>query len=135
MTNKKLIRDRKVYGVPRLPRKIDAMYDNVCRGNLYAYYLDPNPARDDQVYLKLSKLKQRYSWDSPNGTERVAEHYMNDIIARQMGERTYNHIRRTPSWLLKLEFAVKHETNRALRREIDDRLRYMYRDYKKEWLD
>ena len=49
--------------------------------------------------------------------------------------RTYYHIRKTPLWLLKFEFGVRHETNRELRREIDRRLEYMFRNEDKEWLD
>ncbi|MBS3134062.1 hypothetical protein J4214_02415 [Candidatus Woesearchaeota archaeon] len=132
---KQIRRNQKVYGVPKLPQKIDAMYDNICRGNLVAYYLDADPVREDPVYLKLKKLKATYSWDSPNGSERFAQHLMFDMVARQMREKTYYHIRKTPLWLLKFEFGVRHETNRELRREIDRRLEYMFRNEDKEWLD
>jgi len=127
-------RSQKVYGVPILPQKIDAMYENMCRGNLTAYYLDPDPVRDDPIYLKLEKLQDTYGFD-PNGSERVAKHLQNDMISRQMKEKTYRHIEKLPLWFLRLEFAVKHETNRALRGEINRRFRYMFIENEKEWLD
>jgi hypothetical protein len=132
---KQIRRSQKVYGVPVLPQRIDAMYNNVCRGNHFAYYLDPDPIREDPVYKKLGELTARYNWESPSGSERVAEHFRHDMEARLMGERTYNHIRKMPLWLLKLEFAVKHEINRDIRKEIDARLKYMFRTEDKTWLD
>tara|TARA_Y100000034_G_scaffold134070_1_gene201527 strand:+ start:434 stop:643 length:210 start_codon:yes stop_codon:yes gene_type:complete len=57
---KSIRRSRKVYGVPKLPRKIDAMYDNIARGNLISYYLDPDPVRDDPVYQKLGKFMEDF---------------------------------------------------------------------------
>ena len=131
---KQIRRSQKVYGVPILPQKIDAMYANVCRGNLMAYYLDADPVRDDPVYAKLKDLKSVHGFN-PSVSEKVAEHFMNDMRARQMNERTYNHIRRMPSWLLKLEFVVRHETDHKLRRDIDWRIQYMFREPEKTWLD
>tara|TARA_Y100000034_G_scaffold134070_1_gene201528 strand:+ start:664 stop:837 length:174 start_codon:yes stop_codon:yes gene_type:complete len=55
--------------------------------------------------------------------------------ARQMDERTYNHISKTPSWLLKSEFSLRYKTDKNLRRDIADRFDYMFRREDREWLD
>ncbi|MEK6925938.1 MAG: hypothetical protein AABW50_01525 [Nanoarchaeota archaeon] len=52
-----------------------------------------------------------------------------------MNERTYNYVKKMPLWFLKLEFAVKHERDRKLRRSIGQRLDYMFQEGKKEWTD
>lgn len=133
--NKEMI-ERKVYGVPKLPHKIDAMYDNVCRGNLSAYYLDGNPARNDPIYEKLGKLISPYFHIGiQKGSEKVASHLQNNVMSRQMNERTYNHIANIPTWALKMEFALKYAFDRRMRREISDENAYMFRSEKKEWVD
>lgn len=129
-------RRSKVYGVPRLPQKIDAMYDNACRGNLWAYYLDGDPVRQDPVYRKLEGLEDKtLSIGEMAGFQKVAWHYMGEMRARRMDERTYNSIQRLPSWLLKLLFVIRHETDRKLRIEADESFRYQFREPEKEWLE
>ena len=127
-------RSKKVYGIPKLPQDIDAMYENVCRGNLTPYYLDPDPVREDLVFNKLEKLLPKYTWDY-SGSEKVAENFRHDMRARQMDEKTYNHIKKIPLWLLKLEFAIKYEYNRDLRRDINIKDRYIWNNPYKECLD
>jgi len=124
---------KKVYGVPKLPQKIDAMYENQCRGNLYAYYLDPDPVRSDPVFEKLGKLVPEYL-PIRSGSEIVARHLQYDMEARQMNEKTYNHISRMPLKLLGLEFAVRHKIDKALKKDIETREDYMRSD-KQEWID
>ena len=110
------------------------MYDNIPgSGWLSMGYLDSDPVRQDPVYLKLGKMLPRHNSDIKSGSQKVAWHYQNDVWARQMNERRYNHIRRTPLSLLKLEFAVRHETDEKLRIAIDNRERYMFRSEEKEW--
>ncbi len=125
--------EKKVYGVPKLPHKIDAMYDNICRGSLMAYYLDPNPARFDPVYEKLEELQVTPTRESP--IEKVAAYYQNRIYAREMDESTYNHLAKAQKQDLMWEFNLKYRVNKDLREKIEEEIEYMFRSEKKEWTD
>jgi len=122
---------RKGFGLPRFPQNIEAMYEDRTRGdrtrgNRIVEPILRDPVRDDDVYLKLRRIRSRGPWNELRGHERVAGYFMNNMRARVMGERAYRHIERMPLWFLKLEFAINHKLNYKLRRRIDEELRYMF---------
>lgn len=130
-------RQKKTLGVPKLPLAVDAAYDNKWGGNLVAYAYDPNPGRFDPVYVKLkegfqgpSSLEIRNEPD-----EHVARYYMDCIMARQMNESTYNHIKNMPLHLLRKEFALAYLTSRSLREKIDANYEYAHDRERREWTD
>lgn len=129
-------RGQKVYGIPKLPHKIDAMYENQCRGNLMAYYLDADPVKGDPIHEKLGKLLSFYvTLGRAQDFEKVARNHQHDMQARQMNEQTYNHIRDTSLKALKWEFHLKYQKDPFLRRDIEERHEYMFGDPEKKWLD
>jgi hypothetical protein len=129
---------RKVYGVPKLPHRIDAAYENQARGNLMAYYLDTNPARFDPAFEKLEIIARAgrfQTFGKEKFAQIVAEHYKGDMLARQMSEGTYKTVTSMPSLVLKVLFTAKYLSDPKLRREIAEREEYMYKCDRKEWTD
>ena len=131
----KIKQSQKVFGVPKLPQSIDAMYENKAGGSLIPYYYDPDPIRDDPTYEKLEKLMGKNSFIRFSKFEKVAYHLLNDMKSRQMKEKTYIHINRSPLWFLRLEFTFKYIINYNLRKEIHERMTYMIQEKNKKWLD
>ncbi len=110
--------DRTFLGIPQ---GVAAAYENKWGGNLVAYPLDPDPVTADPVYNKLREItrNQETPLDWESGTwhkgrrswlrsraGKVAWGIRKAMVARQMGERQYNHLSKTPTWLLRWEFAL-----------------------------
>ncbi len=105
--------DRTFIGIPH---SVTAAYENKWAGNITAYPLDADPVVSDPVYRKLEGLKvdplywderyNKYLSATRRNSGKVAWGLLETMKARKMNEQQYNHISKTPAWMLKLEFAL-----------------------------
>ncbi len=125
--------DRTFLGVPQ---NVAAAYENKWAGSLMAYPIDCDPVTSDPVYRKLDCIDEdSLYWNERKrsfirrNAGKVAYGLMKSMKARQIGERQYNHLSKTPLWRLRLEFALACALNKyigrkdteevQLRREMD----------------